>query len=192
MTLWADFILAGFILSSPISLLIRSPDTPRENGCNPALPAQLCRSSGSSLPWIHHTSNWTWFVVEIIHQQRGKDSITFCFFPMTWRFCSDFFFVLHIPNHRQTNSTRFANVIEKFKLTWKVTDFASDGAASMAEAFQAFCISCAVLCYNDLYIFSICYFQMYSWIGCILISFRVHFCFKSCFCNSTAKIHTKG
>ena len=66
--------------ATPRFLWIWAPDPSWETGCVPALPAQLCWSSDSSFQRMRNTSIWTWFVIEIIHQSRGNDSITFRFF----------------------------------------------------------------------------------------------------------------
>jgi len=73
--------VAGFTLSLPRSGPCVAEDViQRETGCDPALPAQLCWSSGRCFPHIRNTSIWTWFVIEITHQSRSKDAITFRIF----------------------------------------------------------------------------------------------------------------
>jgi len=64
----------------PRTLWIWAPVPPRETGCYPALPAQLCWSSGSSFPHTLYLSMWTWLAMHLCHQSSGNDSITFRIF----------------------------------------------------------------------------------------------------------------
>ena len=68
------------------------------------------------------------------------------FEPMSWK-QTHFYTFLH--KHRAYNIVKsYDNVIEKFKLTWKVTKVESDNATPMDKAFQAYCNSCGLLCYH--------------------------------------------
>ena len=54
-----------------------------------------------------------------------------------------------LDKHTARNIAKsYGNVVEKFKLTGKLTKVASDDATSTDEAFQVFCNSCAVLCFH--------------------------------------------
>jgi len=47
---------------SGYSLRIWATYPPRETGCDPAPPAQLCWSSSSSFPYICKATSWNWTV----------------------------------------------------------------------------------------------------------------------------------
>ena len=61
------------------SLRIWATHPPRETGCDPAPPAQLCWSSSSSFPRICTTTSWNWTVTKLIQLLRGIDSTNFRF-----------------------------------------------------------------------------------------------------------------
>ena len=63
----------------PRSLRIWATHSPRETGCDPAPPAQLCWSSSRSFPHICTTTSWNWTVTKLIELLRGIDSTTFRF-----------------------------------------------------------------------------------------------------------------
>ena len=52
--------------ATPRSLRICATHPPRETGCDPAPPAQLCWSSSSSFPHICTTTSWNWTVTKLI------------------------------------------------------------------------------------------------------------------------------
>ena len=52
--------------ATPRSLRIWTTHPPRETGCDPAPPAQLCWSSSSSFPHICTTTSWNWTVTKLI------------------------------------------------------------------------------------------------------------------------------
>ena len=52
--------------ATPRSLRIWATHPPRETGCDPAPPAQLCWSSSSSFPHICTTTSWKWTVTKLI------------------------------------------------------------------------------------------------------------------------------
>ena len=52
--------------ATPRSLGIWPIHPPRETGCGPAPPAQLCWSSSSSFPHMCNTTSWTWTVTKQI------------------------------------------------------------------------------------------------------------------------------
>ena len=52
--------------ATPRSLRIWATHPPRETGCDPAPPAQLCWSSSSSFPHIRTTTSWNWTVTKLI------------------------------------------------------------------------------------------------------------------------------
>ena len=52
--------------ATPRSLRIWATHPPRETGCDPAPPAQLCWSSSSSIPHICTTTSWNWTVTKLI------------------------------------------------------------------------------------------------------------------------------
>jgi len=52
--------------ATPRSLRIWATHPPREAGCDPAHPAQLCWSSSSSFPHICTTTSWNWTVAKLI------------------------------------------------------------------------------------------------------------------------------
>ena len=81
MTTRAEFHFSWvYTFSAMLSFLrIWASDSPRETGCDPALPAQLCRSSSSSFPQAIRF-DVICLAVHLIPQSRGNDSITFRFF----------------------------------------------------------------------------------------------------------------
>jgi len=52
--------------ATPRSLRIWATHPPRETGCDPTPPAQLCWSSSSSFPHICTTTSWNWTVTKLI------------------------------------------------------------------------------------------------------------------------------
>ena len=52
--------------AKPRSLRIWATHPPRETGCDPAPPVQLCWSSSSSFPHICTTTSWNWTVTKLI------------------------------------------------------------------------------------------------------------------------------
>jgi len=52
--------------ATPWSLWIWAPDPPTKTGCDPALPAQLCWSTGSSFSRTWNTTSWNWTVSQPI------------------------------------------------------------------------------------------------------------------------------
>ena len=52
--------------ATPRSLRIWATHPPRETGCDPEPPAQLCWSSSSSFPHICATTSWNWTVTKLI------------------------------------------------------------------------------------------------------------------------------
>jgi len=53
--------------------------TSKTHSCCPAVPAQLCWSSGSFFPRICNTTSWNWTATNLIQLLRGFDSISFRF-----------------------------------------------------------------------------------------------------------------
>ena len=94
--------------ATPRSLRIWAPVPPRETGCDPAIPAQLCWSSGSSFPHRLSDSMQIWLAVHLNRPVKGQRLDNLAFFSVPWRFCNcyGFFLVFEILNFRQINSTQ--------------------------------------------------------------------------------------
>jgi len=66
------FSLAYTFSATPRSLQISAPVPPRETGCDPALSAQLCWSSGSSFPHRLSDLMYIWLAVHLIRPVKGQ------------------------------------------------------------------------------------------------------------------------
>ena len=103
--------------ATPRSLRIWASDPSRESGCDPALPTQLCQSSGSSFPHRLYFSMWTCLAMHLCSPVKGQRLDKLPVFSVPWRFCNcyGFFLVFEILNIRQISSTQQPWPLQEFQ-----------------------------------------------------------------------------
>ena len=92
MTSWTEFhfSLVYTFSATPRSVRIWAPVPPRETGCDPALPAQLCWSSSSSFPHRLCDSLQNQLAIHHYPPVKGQRPDNLAFFSVPWRFCTSY------------------------------------------------------------------------------------------------------